>query len=721
MTLRYLIPTLLIAVVVLSTIAVGLIGAGTTVHAKVIVLKTHSWWSPPPAGSFNPASPHFINIVGLVFEKLAQWIKVPNTFVPILAVGWKYVPEKHWFVVYLRKNVYWHDNYPFTCKDVWTTFMIYKAMGKPVWNYISDVKCLNNYTVVFVVKKWGYLVPWYILWQNGEITFPYHIYGKWAEEIAKATSKSQMQSILKSLLEYQPKTLIGTGPFKLETITSNEVVLVKFDKYWNAKNVYIDEIIMPKITSNQIGWQYYRTGGLDFDIFMMPPSLYNWVQHSSFARVVKIYDLSGCALVFNFRNKWLANREVRVAIALAINRTKVALAGGVGMYDPSPYPTDLIALQINLWVKPLVENGVLNPYKYNPQEAAKILESLGFKKVNGVWYTPDGKPFKLTLIAPGGWTDWVAMATEVAQQLKNFGIQVELKTPPAPAYWSSAWYLGGHYDLALDFYGAWMVYPYKAMKRTWIEVNGVSRKVVQGPEFPTVVYLPYFHKKVNVTQLVQELASTMNPSLQHEIAEELAYAVNYYLPELALADKHLLIYLNIQHFLWPDWNIKYNYYNLYQNAGGGHLEALALMIKLGYVRPNPSYWGVSVPPLPKICSLPSPAVAVVPTTTTVTKTTAVTVTTTTAVTKTTTVAVTKTATVSAPSGVKVVTVTVTKPVVVTKTTVSPVTVTKYVASPAKVSVSIPSGLLYGILAVSIIALIGAWVAAGVAISLRKKA
>ncbi len=721
MTLRYLIPTLLIAIVVLSVVSVGLVALPSAKAEKVVVFKTHSWWSPPPAGSFNPASPHFVHIVGLVFEKLAQWIKVPNTFVPVLAIGWKYVPEKHWFIVYLRKGVYWHDNYPFTCKDVWTTFMIYKAMGKPVWNYISDVKCLNDYTVVFVVKKWGYLVPWYILWQNGEITFPYHIYGKWANEIAKATSQSQLQSILKDLLKFQPKTLIGTGPFKLETITSSEVILVKFDKYWNAKNIYIDKIVMPKITSNQVGWQYYRTGGLDFDIFMMPPSLYEWLQHTNFARVFKIYDLSGCALVFNFNNKWLANRMVRVAIALAINRTKVAMAGGVGMYDPSPYPTNLIALQIDLWAKPLVEKGVLNPYKYDPAKAAKILESLGFKKVNGKWYTPDGKPFKLVLIAPGGWTDWVAIATEVAQELKNFGIDVVLKTPPAPAYWSNSWYLGGHYDLALDFYGAWMVYPYKAMKRAWIEVNGVSRKIVQGEKFPTVVYLPYFKKTVNVTKLVHELASTMDPAKQHEIAEELAYAVNYYLPELALADKHLIIYVNIQHFLWPDWTIKYNYYNLYQNAGGGHLEAVALMIKLGYVRPNPSYWGISVPPLPKICSLPSPAIAIVPTTVTKTVVTSTTVPVTVTKTVATTTTVATTATVTAPAGAKIITVT--KPVIVTKTTVSPITITITKTSPVTITktAALPSGLLYAILAVSIIALIGAWVAAGVAIGLRKKA
>jgi len=654
--------------------------------------------------------------------------------VPVLAIGWKYVASKHWFIVYLRHNVYWHDGYPFTCKDVWTTFMIYKAMGKAVWKYISDVKCLDNYTVVFVVKKWGYLVPWYILWQDGEITFPYHIYGKWAEEIAHATSPSQLQNILRDLLKFQPKTLVGTGPFKLEYITSSEVVLVKFDKYWNAKNIYIDKIVMPYISSNQVGWQYYKAGKLDFDIFMMPPSLYEWIEHTNFARVFKIYDLSGCALVFNFRNKWLANRLVRVAIALAINRTKVAMAGGVGMYDPSPYPTDLIWLQEKLWLKPLIEKGVLNPYKYNPKKAAEILESLGFKKINGVWYTPDGKPFTLKLVAPGGWTDWVAMAREVAEELKSFGIKVELLTPPASAYWSKQWYLGGHYDLALDFYGAWMVYPWKAMHRTWIEVNGISRKIVQGPKFPTVVYLPYFHKTVNVTKLVEELAVTMDPAKQHEIAEELAYAVNYYLPELALADKHLIIYVNIQHFLWPDWHIKYNYYNLYQNAGGGHLEALALMIKLGYVRPNPSYWHVSVPPLPEICTLPSPAVAILPTTTTVVKTTTTTVpvtvttsvvkttTATVAVTKTATIAVTKTAiaTVTVPSGAKVVKVTITKsvPVVVTKTTVSPLTVT--VTKPAPVKVSIPSGLLYAILAISIIALIGAWVAAGVAISLRKR-
>jgi peptide/nickel transport system substrate-binding protein len=36
-------------------------------------------------------------------------------------------------------------------------------------------------------------------------------------------------------------------------------------------------------------------------------------------------------------------------------------------------------------------------YTYNASLAAQLLESVGFKKVNGIWYTPNGTQFTLTL------------------------------------------------------------------------------------------------------------------------------------------------------------------------------------------------------------------------------------------------------------------------------------------------------------------------------------
>jgi peptide/nickel transport system substrate-binding protein len=67
-------------------------------------------------------------------------------------------------------------------------------------------------------------------------------------------------------------------------------------------------------------------------------------------------------------------------------------------------------------------------WKYAPDEAAKLLEANGFKKVNGKWYLPDGKLWTVTLITPTEEIDALILAQAAATDWRNFGIDVNLQT-----------------------------------------------------------------------------------------------------------------------------------------------------------------------------------------------------------------------------------------------------------------------------------------------------
>ncbi len=634
--LRKSFPLIILAVIILSTAAIYVVSA----QKPEVVLYTHGWWQPPPARRLNPFAPKSIYITGLIYERLAFWNKLSNTYVPELAVSWEVDRANNKVIVHLRQGVYWHDGTPFTCKDVWTTLMIYKAFNRAIWKYIDSVECVDDYTVVYHVKEWAYLILHYLLFVDGVIAGPYHIYGKYAEAIAKATSSEELANIKKELVDFEPDTIIGTGPFKFVKITESEVVLEKFDKYWAVQNVWIDKIVLPYITSNEVGWEYYKAGKLDYDCFMMPPEVEKEVRAKPFAETIKIYDLSGFALVFNFANKWLKDVRVRKAIAYALDRAKIADAAGKGFFEPVEYPTAMLKLAEPKYLSTLIQGGVFEKYEHNPDKAKALLEEAGFTFKDGKWYTPEGEPFKLVLVAPGGWTDWVAAANEIAEELKAFGIDIELRTPESPSYWSDQWYLGGNYDLAIDFFGAWMIYPWAAYERLFIEVNRRPRTVVQGPDFPTKLYLDYFKEEVNVTELVEVLATSFDEAKQREAAMKLAYAANQYLPQYPIAEKKLILYYNVEHFVWPDPEAEYE---LWQNAAGGHLEALAHMIKIGRVVPNPHFWGITV-----TTTVPTtvPTTVTVPTTATAVATTTVTQT----VTQTATVTQTTTATTTVTAG-----------------------------------------------------------------------
>ncbi len=589
-TLFLIAPAILLVMILLS------VAAPFTSIAKAesqkVVLRTHGWWQPPPARRLNPFAPKAIHITGIFTERLAMWNKKENKYLPWLATSWEVKKDENKIIIHLRKDVYWHDGEKFTAKDVWTTLMLYKLFGRPVWKYISDVKVIDDYTVEYDVKEWSYLLLHYVLYKDGEILAPYHIYGKWADQVAKATTQDELNKIKTDLLNYEPKTIIGTGPFKFVKITESEMIVEKFDKHWAAKNITIDEIVFPYITSNEVGWLHYQAGDLDYDVFMMPPNVEQQISQLSFAGIIKVYDLSGFALVFNFDNKYLKDIRVRQAIAYVIDRSKVAYAAGGSAFEPVDYPTGILKVVEDQWINDI--KSYLDQYNTDASKAEQLLKEAGFTKgSDGKWHTPDGQVFTLTLIAPSGYTDWVAAAKEIASELNNFGIVVELKTPETSSYWSEQWYFGGNYDMAMDFFGAWMTYPWAAFERMFIEVHNHPKTQVQGKGFEVFFNIDLggpFSGKANVSQLVETLASSWDPNEQKKAAQELAWIANHYLPEYPIAEKKLMIFYNKEHFIWPD---PQKYFDLWQNAAGGHLEALAWMIINGHVKPNPSYWQAS--------------------------------------------------------------------------------------------------------------------------------
>lgn len=585
-----------------------------------VVLRTHGWWQPPPVRRFNPLAPKAIVISGVIYERLAIWNKMSNTYEPWLAESWEVDRDNNRVIIHLRQDVYWHDGEKFTAEDVWTTLMLYKLLGRPVWKYISDVVIVDDYTVEYRVKEWSYLLLHYILFRDGLIVAPYHIFGDFAERVAAATTQSELDQIKEDLFDFEPDTIVGTGPFKFVSITEHELVTEKFEQHWAADNIHVDKIVFPYIVSNEVGWLHYQAGDLDYDCFMMPPQVEEQIKALPHADVIRVYDLAGFALVFNFNNQYLQDVRVRQAIAYVIDRSKVAYAAGGTAFEAVNYPTGILKIVEETWLSDIMQ--YLDKYETDTDKAKQLLEEAGFTYSDGKWYTPDGQLFTLTFIVPAGYTDWVAAAREVTEELNAFGIAVELKTPETGAYWSEQWYLGGNYDLAFDFFGAWMTYPYNAFERIFIQVNNRPKTQVQGQNFPVIYDLgDPFNEEINATQLVEVLSTSFDEAEQKEAAQKLAMAVNHYLPIYPIAEKKLMLYYNVEHFNWPDPDTNYE---LWQNAAGGHLEALAIMIMKGLVTPNPSYWGIT--PTPTSTETPTTPTSPGTVTVTVTETETITVT-----------------------------------------------------------------------------------------------
>ena len=101
------------------------------------------------------------------------------------------------------------------------------------------------------------------------------------------------------------------------------------------------------------------------------------------------------------------------------------------------------------WVDEAQASSYYNDYAFNASEAEKLLDQAGYSKmVGGVRENSAGQKLAFTLVNNGGYSDWVADGTVIAQQLAKVGIQVTPRNESGNA-WSSDISLG-HFELGID-------------------------------------------------------------------------------------------------------------------------------------------------------------------------------------------------------------------------------------------------------------------------------
>ena len=212
-------------------------------------------------------------------------------------------------------------------------------------------------------------------------------------------------------------------------------------------------------------------------------------------------------------DKW----QVRWALALATDLQNVSIATFSGMLRASPLGAPPITVLMDTYDKPMLPwlqamtlpdgykpfdpdyatklaanlrdsgtDGIptdpgevrdlfgIGWWKYDPAEAQKLLESVGFKKNGQAWLLPDGKPWTMAINAPADFEiESQRLAFAVSNEWKKFGIDThvqQMQAGPfftnyatgafdAGAYWSSSCAIGPDLFARLEAWNAKYVQP----------------------------------------------------------------------------------------------------------------------------------------------------------------------------------------------------------------------------------------------------------------------
>jgi peptide/nickel transport system substrate-binding protein len=319
--------------------------------------------------------------------------------IPLLATEWSVSGDGLRYTFKLRQGVKWHDGKDFTSEDVnFTIFRLKEAhpRGRITYQNVTAVETPDAHTAVIVLSKPApYLIS--ALSSSESPIVPKHIYEAFKPE-------------------EQPKLAqtIGTGPFILsEWIPGSHLIFDRNPNYWDAQKPYLDRVVLRVILDPAARAAALETGEIDIGSNPVPLSdIERLKANQNLVVDTTTYAYSGPQqqLFFNYENEILTNRDVRLAIAHAIDLQKLVDIALFGYARVSPSP---ISTALPKWYDPSIK-----AREPDPKRAEKLLDAAGYPRGTG------GTRFKLRLaynsFLPPSYADFIR------QSLATVGIDAEI-------------------------------------------------------------------------------------------------------------------------------------------------------------------------------------------------------------------------------------------------------------------------------------------------------
>ena len=253
---------------------------------------------------------------------------------------------------------------------------------------------------------------------NGIFVVPKHVFSKVAD--------------INKFLNPNP---VGSGPFvRVSKFSSQQYVLEKNPTYWLKGSPKIpcleyiqatsNDAALLQIVSGQADWTHNFVPNVEKAYIAKNPNYY----HAFYATTA--YPIS---LMFDTQQYPYSITAFRKAVSRAIDRNKVSKLGEYG-YAP---PTDAIGLRglFPSWLDKSVAARARQMANYNPAAAKALLTGAGFTYKGSDLYDPKGDRVKFDVHVISGWSDWVASLQIITKNLKDIGIDANVKLQPDWGSW----------------------------------------------------------------------------------------------------------------------------------------------------------------------------------------------------------------------------------------------------------------------------------------------
>lgn len=522
----------------------------------------------------NPYNAHGNAFQGYNSMQLA-WprndLKSVDRFYPAIARSWEVTPDDTRLTVHLRPDARWSDGTSVTADDIRTSVAVAFTQGASAFSLtpgasgvLGDVTEIDQRTVRFSqapgTRSNTFVRAVLQLYVLPDAVFGPQLPGNFwdlvktagsgdpAQTDAAEKARAQITALGRKLVAFGPRTDLSCGPFVLRSVNPGEALLVKNRHFPDADKIGPSRVKLRNYSDNQAIWNYLIAGDLDSAPYTATPTnVVKQILRTRGSKKITGRSQVSAALAFNQSYPPLDKPQVRQALAYLIDRREAQIVGEPESGTAAEYPTGLVADAARAWLT-AAEIGQLDRYPVDKTKADGLLTHAGLTRNSGRWQLADGRPFAFSIGVPAPYSDWVAAAKNIASQLTDFGIQVDVVT--------SADYAAYQAEMADGKYpaGFWLIglgpSTYNAYARLYGSADGWSNFAgklthnvprtkgnwIGAPENAVVPGLG----TVNPGQLTFHL-SQLPLDQQHETVAALARFTNDQLPMIQVWD-----YVNVQ-------------------------------------------------------------------------------------------------------------------------------------------------------------------------------
>jgi peptide/nickel transport system substrate-binding protein len=376
-------------------------GGATTVNIGI----TNGGWDLIPARDTDFDSN---KVYTLIYDNVVN-LNSNGEVVPDLATDWTRESETQ-FVFNLEEGVTFHNGEPFTAEDIKFTYDWIQNNENPRKNYVPAVENVvieDETTVRF------------------DLSDPYAPFLYKIHAVMWPLSKTAMDEHGDSYNQNP----VGTGPFELVSWESgNTAVLEKYDDYWKDDEPDIDRIrfrILPEDSSKVAQLESGNINLLD----RMPPQFTERVENSDGVSVITTGGVSSGRIDFNTDVEPLGDRDVRRAIAWALDKEQITQTVLQGYGNPAKSVLPESFPQYNDSISDF------NHPNGDAEQAQSLLDEAGYNDLSFQIKTSTSSRHERT-------------ATLVQSMLDQIGISTEIQSLEGNAFFDQE--TQGDYEIAVS-------------------------------------------------------------------------------------------------------------------------------------------------------------------------------------------------------------------------------------------------------------------------------